>query len=470
MKKLIASIIAVMLVMTLAFSALASYSVYAMHNSNKIYKEMDKNSKVLKKLEYGQKVKVIEDAADGWAKVSFKKKGKKREGWIRINEFSKNSPDDNATVMYTTKDGVKVYSEQDSESTVVKKFDEGKKLNVVETSANGKWYGVTYESKGKEKRGWVKAKYLTTKKPAATPTPKPTATATPKPGATATPKPEEAKKQIDSVLDSMTTVESYAAKVSTETADGTVALRWEPTKQGKLIAYLKNGNPLTVLAEGDGWFQVKDEQGGDTGFMSSKYISRVAFEVAPAAEPKTVVPLAEPFDVNALPDGVYPVSFDRAEITREDAGITLNNVHIYTKDVYDIVDITTLAPGDTLVVSDASIAVNSVVIKDDGLVQVNGGLDEGGCELMPVEEDNVYRVLEYDDLATYSERGVTTLVLTADATYEDSSDLSAEAVTAEGADILEAINGALLDSFDPYNTTVTVEAGMVVALNRVYTP
>ena len=122
-------------------------------------------------------------------------------------------------------------------------------------------------SNGKKKNGWVLGKYLSEKKI------KPKATAKPKP----TVNPQIA---IDAVMDTMRTVEAYPAEVTTKTENGTVALRMQPTTNGKLIYNIPNRHAITVLAEGDGWFQVRDDETGSTGFMSSKYI--VAREEAEA--------------------------------------------------------------------------------------------------------------------------------------------------------------------------------------------
>ena len=202
----------------------------------------------------------------------------------------------------------------------------------------------------------------------------------------------------------------------------------------------------------------------------AKWLSNsVVFEKAPANAAKTVAPQTYEMDVNALADGIYPVSFDRGDVLSGTSGIYMNAVHIFTEDWYDLVDINTLAVGDTLVVEGEPLEVKSVENRE-GTVVVNGGLDEGGVELIGEEDTNGYRVWGFDDLATYTEQGVTTLVIDPSATYTDASDIDGEPVTASYDGIVEAMQSSDNDSFGPSSTTVRIEAGKVVEINRIYVP
>ena len=185
---------------------------------------------------------------------------------------------------------------------------------------------------------------------------------------------------------------------------------------------------------------------------------------------KTVEPVAVEVDVNRLPDGTWPVAFDPGDIFSGASGIYMNAVHIFTEDRYAAEDIDALAVGDILVVSGAAIPVGAITREGD--VTINGGLDaEDGVELRFDEETGAYRVADYDDLATYTEHGVTTLVIDESTTYTDVSDPQKIPVIIRGADIVDAILNAGEDaSFDEYNTRVTIEGGRVVAINHLYTP
>ena len=202
----------------------------------------------------------------------------------------------------------------------------------------------------------------------------------------------------------------------------------------------------------------------------AKWLSNVVtFETTAPEAARTVAPQARNIDVNHLEDGVYPVAFDRGDVSRGASGIYMNAVHIFTEDWYDIADVNALKPGDTLVADGQTIQVTSVEGSDP--VRVNGGMDaEDGVDLIPVPNTNGYRFNGLSDVSAYTEHGVTTLVIAPSATYTDSSDIDGAPVEAGYDGIVEAMQSSELDTFDQYNTTVRIESGKVVEIRRVYVP
>ena len=198
----------------------------------------------------------------------------------------------------------------------------------------------------------------------------------------------------------------------------------------------------------------------------------VTFENSSTPSVKTVAPQVVQVDVNALPDGIYPVAFNPGDVLGGASGIFVNAAQIYTKDVYDIVDVNTLMPGDTIVVNGDEILVESVTSDEYGLVIVNGGLDdENGTVLAPLGEDsNGYCVMGEDDMPTYTLLGSTTLRLADTAVFNDSWNIEAEPVTLAYDGIVDAITGSENTYFVQYNTTVCIENGAVVEINRIYVP
>ena len=202
-----------------------------------------------------------------------------------------------------------------------------------------------------------------------------------------------------------------------------------------------------------------------------KWLSNaVSFENESAPAVRTVSPLARNVDVNRLADGAWPVAFDPGDVFAGKSGIYLNAVHIFTQDQYDAAEIDGLKVGDSIVVEGATIEVQSV--ERDGAVTINGGLDgDNGVVLWLDEDTGAYRVAGYDDLATYTEQGVTTLMLDESATYTDASDPKKIPFIIRGKDIVGAITKSDGNpDFNEYNTTVTVEKGKVVAISHIYTP
>ena len=183
------------------------------------------------------------------------------------------------------------------------------------------------------------------------------------------------------------------------------------------------------------------------------------------AEGKTVKPMAEEINLAAPADGIYGVAFEPADLA--DGALKFT---VYTEDIYDIVDISTLEVGDTIYIGGEACAVESLSREGEPLL-INGGADEGGFTLFPYDEDNCWKVVQDDDYATWTAVGETTLPLAGDATFTDGWDIDKEPVTVSGAEaVAEAINGTEMDAFVCLNTTVRVEGGRIVEIVRSYMP
>ena len=95
---------------------------------------------------------------------------------------------------------------------------------------------------------------------------------------------------------------------------------------------------------------------------------------AGGSEPRRVEPLASTLDVSALTEGdnQFTAGFRGSDARLDDDGRLVIDLTVYTYDLYDAVEITTLTPGDTLVVKGTEIPVKTVE-QGDGIA-VNGGL------------------------------------------------------------------------------------------------
>lgn len=202
-----------------------------------------------------------------------------------------------------------------------------------------------------------------------------------------------------------------------------------------------------------------------------KWLSNtVTFENNSEPAAKTILPESYDIDVNALADGIYPVAFNQGDVLGGASGMFMNAVHVYTRDWYDIMDINTMKVGDTIVVGGEEVPVLSVEFTDYGYL-VNDEQDDVESFYLAGEDDNNgFGVRGLDDLTTYTEQGVTTLVIDETATFTDAWDIEKEPVTVSGEAILEAIQTSEMDMFVPHNTTVRIENGKVVEINRVYVP
>ena len=194
----------------------------------------------------------------------------------------------------------------------------------------------------------------------------------------------------------------------------------------------------------------------------------VSFDADAADEPKTVGPIVREINVNSLEDGIYPVAFNRGDVMKGASGIYMNAVHIFTEDMYDIAQLEALNIGDSIVVNGETVQVSSIEYGDR--ILINGGMLQGGVDLDPIEEGNSWRFCGDDDISAYTEVGVTTLEVDPSATYIDTSNINADPVKADYEGIVDAMMASEDETFDQYNTTVRIENGKVVEINRVFRP
>ena len=147
----------------------------------------------------------------------------------------------------------------------------------------------------------------------------------------------------------------------------------------------------------------------------------------------------------------------------------------YTEDIYDIVDVSKMAVGDTFEAEGKTVTIESMETDEFGHININGGYDaENGYTLTTEDDSNGWTTLLDDDFCTYTERGAANLELAENVTFTDSSDIEA---FNNGSDPLavtgiEAVTKAIMesanDSFYEHNTTIVIEGGKVTEINRVF--
>ena len=131
-------------------------------------------------------------------------------------------------------------------SKVIKRFDCGTRLEVMENAGNG-WVHVT----DGEYTGYVMSKFLVSKKPG--------------------------KYEITERDDDFMAVTPYlvSAKALNAKTDSSVGLRVKPNKTSRAIRRLMAGDELRVIATGKTWSEVVDMQTGRTGYVANAYIMRI---------------------------------------------------------------------------------------------------------------------------------------------------------------------------------------------------
>ena len=185
--------------------------------------------------------------------------------------------------------------------------------------------------------------------------------------------------------------------------------------------------------------------------------------VAPAA---TVQPLPDT-TMDNLTDAILSVSLEEGGAYVDDTGKMQMDLKIYSYDKYDMVDVASLKVGDVVLGHAGTVTVNSIERDDAGTIFVNGGLDADGIELA-TDEDGVFYERGFNDAKSWYEVGAATIRVSVDFEGIDGADLEkGEVVLYPGSFLIGEVKNY---DFTPYNTTVRVEDGQIIEMNRVYIP
>lgn len=166
-------------------------------------------------------------------------------------------------------------------------------------------------------------------------------------------------------------------------------------------------------------------------------------------------------------DCTMAVSLGKGDVYVDEAGVMQMKVMVYTYDLYDMVDISALKEGDTIVIRGQEVEITSLERDERGLV-LNGGLDNNGYEFR-TDSTTVWYESGYSDLKSYYELGKITLPMSPDMIFRDGSDLDKGEVTYYPEDFLTDDAG-IVYHFVPDNTGIVIENGMIIEMYRSYMP
>lgn len=119
-------------------------------------------------------------------------------------------------------------------------------------------------------------------------------------------------------------------------------------------------------------------------------------------EHKLITPLPAGIAVDDLKDCTIPAAFTPANFNWMGGNLTMT---VYNQDLYDAVEISQMQVGDTIFYDSKKLVINKIA-EEHGGIDINGGLDEGGCCLAG-NEGGTYVARNWDDHATYTELGKT---------------------------------------------------------------
>ena len=144
------------------------------------------------------------------------------------------------------------------------------------------------------------------------------------------------------------------------------------------------------------------------------------------------------------------------------------DVTVYSYELYDMVDISTLEENDVIVRQNKEVKITGLEHLDSGLVRINGGEENGGFDL--VSNDNtVYYETGMNDIKAYYELGKATLPVSVDFEYIDDSNPDDKAKKYFPGDFL-IDNSGIEYNFTPNNTSIVIENGYIIRMNKVYMP
>ena len=181
---------------------------------------------------------------------------------------------------------------------------------------------------------------------------------------------------------------------------------------------------------------------------------------------RKILPLSDATMEN-LTDAILAVSFEAGGVYVDENGVVQMSVTVYTYDQYDMVDIAMLNVGDTIVRCSGEVEVMSKEQNEAGTIYINGGFDNEGFNLV-TDDSGIFYEMGYGDSKNWYAVGNVTLPLSDAFAGADNADLDYRdlALTADSFLTGEVTNY----DFTPYNTTIRVENGQVVELERRYTP
>jgi hypothetical protein len=168
-----------------------------------------------------------------------------------------------------------------------------------------------------------------------------------------------------------------------------------------------------------------------------------------------------------LTDAILSVSLAEGDAYVDETGKMQMDLKIYSYDCYDMVDISNLKVGDTLVRHSDEVQVTSIEQNDAGTIYINGGLDNGGFDLV-TDDCGVFYEMGYNDHKNWYQVGEATIRVSADFKGSDCADPElGEVVIYPGDFLVDAVTNY---DFTPYNTTIRIEGGQIVEMNRRYIP
>ena len=130
-------------------------------------------------------------------------------------------------------------------------------------------------------------------------------------------------------------------------------------------------------------------------------------------------------------------------------------------------EIESLTAGDVLVIDRQEMKVETVEPQSDSWIQINGGLEQDGCDLYK-GDDGLYYEIQLESIS-YQPVTELDLPLAKDFSFKDSSDPSKQEQEYDTDGFLNLLKDDIY-GFYPNNTTVALENGEISQITRNFIP
>lgn len=182
---------------------------------------------------------------------------------------------------------------------------------------------------------------------------------------------------------------------------------------------------------------------------------------------KCVKPLESSIDIKNIKDAIVPAMFTTDDFKWMEGNLKMT---VFSEDLYDAFDISSMSPGDTLLWNN-----NTIIVKENerqgDLRIINKGLEEGGADLIS-NEGGTFKAVLMDDHSVYSKLGQIEIPLAENFTIidcgENPSD-SSDTIRENHKLYLENLAESRR-SFNNINTKVTIENGVITNITRRWIP
>jgi len=194
--------------------------------------------------------------------------------------------------------------------------------------------------------------------------------------------------------------------------------------------------------------------------------TQVNMPIESSIEEVYVEPIQSRYDVNDLSNSEFAASFTVDDVKTQE---NQTSIHLtaYDCELFNASEIENLKAGDILIIDRNEMKVESVEQQSDSWIQINGGLDQDGCDLCK-GEDGLYYEMQLES-KSYQPLTEIDLPLAKNFVFMDSSDPDKQGQEYNTEEFLNLLKDDVY-GFYPNNSTVTVENGEISKITRNFIP